>query len=644
VKITITVTTGKNGVISAFFFDPKPPPPPAPTGLTATAGNAQVTLNWSASTGATSYNVYRSTTSGGEGTTPIKTGVTTTSFTDSTVTNGTTYYYEVTAVNVNGESGRSNEASATPQVVIPPVPTLTATGGNTQALLSWTASNGAASYNIYRATTAGAESLYQSNVTTTTFTDTGLTNGTTYYYEVTAVNTAGESGRSNEASATPTAVTAKAVFIKQDTTTSGNWKGVYGSDGFNIFTDTSANNPTIPTYATVTPTGNSVFQWAAPATNNPTYCLQQAAANSTNRLAGVWYSPSSFSLDMNLTDGNTHQVALYLLAWLNPTLVETVTITDAVNGNTLDTRSVSSLSNGDYEVYNISGHVKITITVTTGKNGVISAFFFDPKPPPPPAPTGLTAIAGNAQVTLNWTASTGATSYNVYRATTSGGEGTTPIKTGVTGTSYTDTGLTNGTTYYYEVTAANANGEGAKSNEASTAPSAANASAVFVKQDTTTSGNWKGVYGSDGFNIFTDTSANNPTMPAYATVTPTGNSVFQWAAPATNNPTYCLQQAAAGSMNRLAGVWYSPSSFSLDMNLTDGNTHQVALYLLAWQNSTLVETVTITDAVNGNTLDTRSVSSLSNGDYEVYNISGHVKITITVTTGKNGVISAFFFK
>jgi hypothetical protein len=103
--------------ISGTINPTNPTPPSAPTGLTATAGDAQVSLNWTASSGATSYNIYRSLTPGGEGATAYKTGVTTTSFTDTALTNGTTYYYKVTAVNAAGESGQSSEASATPQIV-----------------------------------------------------------------------------------------------------------------------------------------------------------------------------------------------------------------------------------------------------------------------------------------------------------------------------------------------------------------------------------------------------------------------------------------------------------------------------------------------------------------------------------------------
>jgi endoglucanase len=86
--------------------------PPVPTGLAAMPGNAQVQLNWNAASGATSYNVKRSTTSGGPYTTIA--GVAGTSFSNTNLTNGTTYFYVVSAVNANGESANSSQVSATP--------------------------------------------------------------------------------------------------------------------------------------------------------------------------------------------------------------------------------------------------------------------------------------------------------------------------------------------------------------------------------------------------------------------------------------------------------------------------------------------------------------------------------------------------
>lgn len=104
------------------LFGAVPTVPPAPASLSAAAGNTQVSLSWASSSGATSYSVYRGTSAGGESTTAIATGVGTTSYTNTGLTNGTTYYYKVKAVNTAGASGYSPEASATPSSGSQPVP------------------------------------------------------------------------------------------------------------------------------------------------------------------------------------------------------------------------------------------------------------------------------------------------------------------------------------------------------------------------------------------------------------------------------------------------------------------------------------------------------------------------------------------
>jgi hypothetical protein len=88
--------------------------PAAPTGLTATEVNGVITLTWNPIVGATSYNVYRGTTSGAEGATALATGISTGTYADHTVVNGTTFYYTVAAMNAAGTSAQSNEASVTP--------------------------------------------------------------------------------------------------------------------------------------------------------------------------------------------------------------------------------------------------------------------------------------------------------------------------------------------------------------------------------------------------------------------------------------------------------------------------------------------------------------------------------------------------
>src|ERR1700722_974764 len=183
--------------------------PSTPSGLTASAANAQVNLTWNASSSATAYYVKRSTTTGGPYTQIA--APSTTSYADNSVTNGTKYYYVVSAYNSYGQSANSAEVSATPiaPATPPAAPTgLQATAGNGQVSLIWMASAGATSYHVKRSTTSGGPYTQVAAPATTSDADTGLTNGTTYYYVVSALNAAGESANSSQASASPVNATA----------------------------------------------------------------------------------------------------------------------------------------------------------------------------------------------------------------------------------------------------------------------------------------------------------------------------------------------------------------------------------------------------------------------------------------------------
>jgi len=218
-------TPGATGSIAAFSAAAAPATKPgAPTLTSATAGNGAVNLTWSAPTSnggsaVQGYNVFEGSSPGAESTTPLNgsTLIAGTSDALSGLTNGTTYYFTVQAVNGVGSSLSSNERSATPAAITAPAsPTLTtATGGSASVTLAWTAptSNGGSAiqgYNVYVGLTSAGESATPSNstlVTGTTYTVTGLAVGTKYWFTVKAINAIGTSSASNELSATTSTLT-----------------------------------------------------------------------------------------------------------------------------------------------------------------------------------------------------------------------------------------------------------------------------------------------------------------------------------------------------------------------------------------------------------------------------------------------------
>ncbi|MGC1829163.1 MAG: malectin domain-containing carbohydrate-binding protein [Candidatus Acidiferrales bacterium] len=205
------------------------PSVPGTPSATATS-SSQINLTWGASTAGSSctvsYNVFRSTTSGFTPSTSnqIATGVTTTSYSNTGLTSSTTYYYKVEASDSFGSSAASAQASATTQAASCTAPTapsgLTATAtSSSQINLSWTASSSSCSvtYNVFRSTTSGftpsTSNEVASGVTTTTYSNTGLTASTAYYYVVEATNAGGTSAASNQASATTSAASTSCSSI-----------------------------------------------------------------------------------------------------------------------------------------------------------------------------------------------------------------------------------------------------------------------------------------------------------------------------------------------------------------------------------------------------------------------------------------------
>ena len=495
--------------------------PSAPANLTATASSQHVALTWTSSTttggtAITGYNVYEGTSSGGESAKPVNATPlpkTATSYTLDTLANGTTYYFTVKAANGIGTSAASKEASATPATT-PTPPTLTgAAGGNTHVALSWTppATDGGSaitSYDVYVGTTPGVESTTPVNATpipgtATGYTVTGLTNGTTYYFIVKASNDAGTSVASNELSGTPTTTKpgpptglAAARGDRQVTLT---WTAPATDGGTSITTyqvfegakpGTEGTTPvaTVPAATTSTTVGTltngTPYYFTVKAVNGLGTSTASKEASATPATVpgpptGLAATPGNRSVALTwsapATDGGTAITGYNVYEGTAPGTEGTTpvaTVPASTTGYTVDT-----LTNGTTYYFTVKAVNGVGASTASTEASAT------PTGTAPTRPRDLKASSGTGTATLEWTApsTTGGypLTYDVYEGTSSGQESATPVNaTPITGTTYTVTGLTNGTTYFFTVKAVNTAGTSGTSNEASATPAAAGTTAV----------------------------------------------------------------------------------------------------------------------------------------------------------------------
>ncbi|HEV2342594.1 MAG TPA: discoidin domain-containing protein [Actinocrinis sp.] len=327
--------------------------------------------------------------------------------------------------------------------------------------LSWDQTPGATSYHVYRGTAAGGEGATPIATTTTnSYNDLHLSNTLDYFYVITAINSGGESAKSAEdSSRTPPPIG-----------TGGNTPGVangssltfYGKDallgGFDWFPNLSGWFPSPLGSSGALSPGGQVIDMAYAAEGTMTF------NDVVVPTAGLYTVDWRYAFAQGLFPG---------VNFRNMQVI--------VNGTTITTNEQFPVT-GSFDVYQ---HSALQVHLNAGKNsitlgakdghGISRADELTVTPASassPSGPTNLTATAGTGSVTLNWTAGTGQTSYSIYRSSTiSDGEATTPVATvSGTTTTFTDTGLTNGKTYFYFVGSSNATGVSPDSNEIYTTP------------------------------------------------------------------------------------------------------------------------------------------------------------------------------
>ena len=322
-------------------------------------------------------------------------------------------------------------------------------------------------------------------------------------------------------------------FLEQDATTQGSWTGAYGNEGYDV-----VNGPvSLPSYAVVTPSGESSLTWAGSTTDPRAWRSPAGLAVSRPRgtRARASRSTSTSPMGCGTTSSCTSSTGT---TWAARSRFRSRNL---ASGIILSTQSISSFESGQYLNFNVGGHILITFTNTGGPTPFLSGLFFDP-----------------------------------------------PGK----------------------------------------------ATATFLDQDATTQGSWIDTYGAEGYDVI----GGAVSLPGDAIVTPAGNLSFTSDA-RTSDPR-ALQ--VPGSPARIAAGWDAPAAFTVRVNLTDGQQHDLELYFLDWKRLGRVEQVTISNAITGTVLDTRTISSFGDGVYLNYEVSGSIVIIITKQAGPSAVLSGLF--
>ena len=516
-------------------------PPAAPAGLSAAAGNSVVSLTWNPSPRATGYTIRRATSPTGPFE-PVGTSGAT-GYSDTTVANGTLYYFSVTALNSGGESATTFTVAAAP-VAPPPAPTgLQVSGGNARVTLLWTPTPRATSYALRRATIPGGPYAEIASPAGLSYVDLDVTNGTTFYYILSALNIGGEGPPSSEVASTPVTAPAPVTAVEA---TAGNaqvslvWPAVEGATGYVVRRALSIEGPygviaTPPTnaHADTGLTNGTPYHYRVGAVNSGGESPESAFVTASpiappQAPTGLSATPTNREATLSWTASPRAQS--YLVKRSTRPGGPYPTVATAVGPTHQDT----GLTNG------VTYHYVVT-AVNAGGESVPSAEARATPVDPPPAPEFVSATAGNNQILLNWGPVVGATHYQIKRATDKRGPYVTAAN--VTRVNHLDNGVENGKTYFYIVHAMNYGGRSPHSIRVSATPvppPAAPANLIALAGNSRVSLTWEPVTAATGYSVKRATSPGGPFVTV-ARVTPPS----YLDADVTNGTTYYYQVRTA---------------------------------------------------------------------------------------------------
>ncbi|MCE2875075.1 MAG: hypothetical protein LW625_05480 [Planctomycetaceae bacterium] len=491
----------------------------APLSVAATDGTsaANVTVTWAASTGATGYKIFRAIGSA----TATQVGTTTAlTFADTTAVPGTIYTYSVKDSGVTGVSDSAASATNTGYRGFAAPLSVAATDGTstTNVTVTWAASTSATGYKIFRAIGSAVAAQIGTTTTALTFADTTAVPGTIYTYSVKASGVTGVSDSAASVSNTGyRGFIAPSSVAATDGTSTANvtvtWVASTGATGYKIFRAIGSavaaqigTTTTALTFADTTAVPGTIYTYSVKA-SGVTGVSDSAASVTTTGYRGF-----TAPISVAATDGTS--TANVTVTWASSTGATGYKILRAIGSavatqigttTTALTFADTTAVPGTIYTYSVkaSGVTGVSESALSTANTGYRGFT---------APTSVAATDGTstANVTVTWVASTGATSYKIFRGATQVGTVTAPA------TSYADTGAVAGTVYSYTVKAAGPSGvSDSAASSANTGWRNLSAPTGVIASDTLTTKinvKWNAITGATGYKLYRGTSASSLTL------------------------------------------------------------------------------------------------------------------------------------